>query len=206
MRTRKRGFTLVELIVVIAIIAVMAAVVSPNAYKAVHKAKIAKTAADMKAIKGALLAYYADTGKFPDPFYYKMGAYGHRNSDCAWYPFSSPPLTANEDNVAGWDGPYLDRVLTSPLSPVYVSGGYTYPGTYWIGGTNCYNQCFDLNGDGTNDICNAANVQLAGLTLADALALDKLFDGTPVNGQSGSMNIAAGSGYYYARLYAGASN
>ncbi|NCC82098.1 MAG: prepilin-type N-terminal cleavage/methylation domain-containing protein [Clostridia bacterium] len=36
----KKGFTLVELLVVIAIIAILAAVVAPNAFKAIEKSKV----------------------------------------------------------------------------------------------------------------------------------------------------------------------
>ncbi|WP_333870599.1 type II secretion system protein [Desulforamulus putei] len=36
-----RGFTLVELLVVIAIIGILAAVIAPNAFKAVEKGKVA---------------------------------------------------------------------------------------------------------------------------------------------------------------------
>jgi len=198
------SFTLIELIVVIAI---LAAIIAPSAFRAIKKAQVSKTVADMKAIKNALLTYYADTGKFPGPFYFRINGYGHRNIGCAAYHFTNPPLMANEDNVPGWDGPYLENVVRSPLVHEYVPGGYTYPGTYWIGGTDCYRQSFDFDGNGSIDVSNAASVQLAGLSRADALAIDNVFDsGDGKVGVSGTMNVRQGLGYYYIYLYVGSGN
>lgn len=59
------SFTLVELIVVIAIIAILGAIIAPSAFKAIEKAKISAAIADIKAIKNAALGFYADTGTFP---------------------------------------------------------------------------------------------------------------------------------------------
>ncbi|WP_027719299.1 prepilin-type N-terminal cleavage/methylation domain-containing protein [Desulfovirgula thermocuniculi] len=61
----RRGFTLVELLVVIAIIGILAAIIVPNAFKATEKGKVAAAEADYKAIKAAVLNYYADTGQWP---------------------------------------------------------------------------------------------------------------------------------------------
>ena len=50
------GFTLIELIVVIAIIAILAAIIAPNAFRAIEKAKITKTMADLDSFKKAIFA------------------------------------------------------------------------------------------------------------------------------------------------------
>jgi len=200
----RKAFTLIEIIVVIAVIGVLAAIITPNALKAIKKAQVAKTVADMKSLKTALLNYYADTGRFPDPFYFRANGYGHRNATGASYSFTYPPVIANEDGAVNWNGPYLDNIHTSPLIHSYVSGGFTYPGTYWIGGTNIYQQSFDLDDNGSADITNAVSIQLAGLELADALAIDNAFDNDGGRvGRHGIMNVTAGSGYYYIYLYVG---
>ncbi|MCC0669416.1 MULTISPECIES: prepilin-type N-terminal cleavage/methylation domain-containing protein [Clostridioides] len=62
----KKGFTLVELLVVIAIIGILAIVALPALFKNIEKAKIAKLESDISAIKSASLSYYADESKFTD--------------------------------------------------------------------------------------------------------------------------------------------
>ena len=62
-----KGFTLVEILVVIAIIGILAVVAVPSLFKNIEKAKIAELEADISAIKSAALSYYADTsGDLPD--------------------------------------------------------------------------------------------------------------------------------------------
>ncbi|GAA0717705.1 prepilin-type N-terminal cleavage/methylation domain-containing protein [Clostridium malenominatum] len=64
MKNIKKGFTLVELLVVIAIIAILAAIIAPNAFKAIEKSKVATAESDYKAIKTAALGHYADNGQW----------------------------------------------------------------------------------------------------------------------------------------------
>lgn len=56
--SEKRGFTLVELLIVIAIIVIVGAIVIPNIFNTIEKSKVAKAEADYKAIKAAVLNYY----------------------------------------------------------------------------------------------------------------------------------------------------
>lgn len=86
----KRGFTLIELIVVIAIIAILATIIAPNAFKAMERAKVSKVLEDYRAVKGATMAYYADTGVWPGDGVTTAG------------------LVAS-DGQTGWDGPYIDK-------------------------------------------------------------------------------------------------
>ena len=61
----KKGFTLVELIVVVAIIALLVAVAAINAFKAIEKGKISAFMRDYREIKTAAVSYYADTSNWP---------------------------------------------------------------------------------------------------------------------------------------------
>lgn len=62
---KRRGFTLVELLVSIAIIATLTAILLPNFMGARERAKDAQKIQDMAAIKNALRMYYNDKQTYP---------------------------------------------------------------------------------------------------------------------------------------------
>lgn len=64
MRTHK-GFTLMEVIVVVAVIALLAAILAPQIAKYMVDAKISKAKADLNTIAGAIGDFYKDTGRWP---------------------------------------------------------------------------------------------------------------------------------------------
>jgi type II secretion system protein G len=173
----RRGFTLVELIVVIAIIAILAAVVAPNAFRAIEKAKISRTASDMKSIKTAVLSYYADTGGWPA---------------CHYISTAASPMMTNP-GVTGWNGPYLEKLAMSPMAKPSATAGCPIFGYYYVwwnlassGQYSCY---FDMNGDGVYEIRDGISVSVYGLSSASEITkLDEVFDSTGFLGLRGSMN------------------
>jgi len=112
-----RGFTLVELIVVIAIIAVLSAIVAPNAFRAIEKSKISKMAIDFKNLKTAWLAFYSDTGRFPSEAQYV--AAGYPNTPNPGVLMSNTDIARNVLNFAGWNGPYFEGRAVSPWVAPY---------------------------------------------------------------------------------------
>ena len=93
----KRGFTLVELVVVMAIILILAAILLPIVANRIEDARISRLAAEYRTIKTAVTMYYADTALLPADF---MDLYD---------PSTKPD---------GWRGPYIDK------RPMLVSGNY----------------------------------------------------------------------------------
>ena len=62
----KKGFTLVELVVVIAILGILAGIAIPRFMDATASAKGSKIVADLRTIDSAVSMYYAKTGNYPD--------------------------------------------------------------------------------------------------------------------------------------------
>lgn len=62
-KKNNKGFTLVELLVVIAIIGILAVVAVPTLFSNINKAKATDVVADVRAIKTAAMAAYADNSK-----------------------------------------------------------------------------------------------------------------------------------------------
>ena len=96
--TGSRGFTLLEVIIAIAIIGIMAAAIGPMAVRQINQARERATADELDRIRDGLLAYYEDLGHFPEQ---EVG------------------LTALvSDADANWRGPYIDYSRSNPLDAV----------------------------------------------------------------------------------------
>ncbi|WP_425060706.1 hypothetical protein SCACP_14480 [Sporomusa carbonis] len=61
----QKGFTLVELMVVIAILGVLAALLVPRLTTSTDAAKDAKLKADLRSLDSALVQYYANNNQYP---------------------------------------------------------------------------------------------------------------------------------------------
>lgn len=61
----RRAFTLIELLIVVAIIAILAAIAVPNFLEAQVRSKVARTVSDMRTIATAIEAYAVDFNKPP---------------------------------------------------------------------------------------------------------------------------------------------
>ncbi len=61
----RKGFTLIELMIVIAIIIILAAIAIPNYLKMTERAKKSRVASDFETLATALEAYRTDWGQYP---------------------------------------------------------------------------------------------------------------------------------------------
>jgi len=71
----KRAFTLIELLIVVAIIAILAAIAVPNFLEAQMRAKVCRVKADFRAIITACEAYRVDENNYPHCFQGGNGAW-----------------------------------------------------------------------------------------------------------------------------------
>jgi len=65
MRKPRNAFTLIELLIVVAIIAILAAIAVPNFLEAQTRAKVSRVKNDMRAITTGLESYAVDYNKYP---------------------------------------------------------------------------------------------------------------------------------------------
>lgn len=63
----KKAFTLIELLIVVAIIAILAAIAVPNFLEAQTRSKVSRVKADMRALATATEAYMVDHNAYPIP-------------------------------------------------------------------------------------------------------------------------------------------
>jgi len=112
--TSNKGFTLIELIVVIAIIAMLVTTGAVAFGGAQKGSRIAKRQGDLKAIETALEFYYAANGSYPI------------NPTWAW-----------RSECTGWGGHAANDVIPG-LVPTYMKSFPSDPSMKIAGNTSCY--------------------------------------------------------------------
>ena len=106
----RRGFTLLELLVVMVIIGLLAAYVGPKYFSQVGKSEVKTTRAQIVGFEKALQHYRLDVGTLPST---EQGLQA---------------LLAKPSNVNKWDGPYLEKALPAdPWGNAYL---YVAPGEH----------------------------------------------------------------------------
>jgi len=108
----QRGFTLIEMLVVLVIIGLLAGLVGPKLFGRVDTSKVKTAEVQIKMLRGSLETFRLDVGRFPTP------AEGLA-------VLNQPPT--EERARTHWRGPYLDQDV--PLDPWNNPYQYSVPGT-----------------------------------------------------------------------------
>lgn len=121
---RTRGFTLIEMIVVIAVIAVLIALLIPAAIGALNDAKIASASGAAQAIRSAILQLVQDTGRSPGQGVSNPSVFTPTTGTSitgATLNASAQGLLANDGSYTNWHGPYLEHDIgLDPWNHAYV--------------------------------------------------------------------------------------
>ncbi len=122
-----RGFSLIELLVALAVLALLAALFWPASLAAVERGRVARVVSDLQTVEVALEAYRADHGHYP--------------------PVAVSCAAADKEQVLQLprelaDGGYLPKNTRSATStlledPFHSGNTYKYaaPETYWMNGS-----------------------------------------------------------------------
>ena len=105
---KSRGFTLLELLVVIVIIGLLAGYVAPRYFSQVGRSEVQVARAQIESIEKALDQYRLDMRRYPSA---EEGLQA---------------LVAKPENSAAWNGPYLKKAV--PLDPWGRPYTYRTPG------------------------------------------------------------------------------
>ena len=105
-RTLERGFTLVEMLVVISIIALIMALVGPRVLNFLAESKTKAAKIQIASLESALDLYALDTGQYPSSSE-GLDALMHRPGGVT--SWSGPYLKGNEVPNDPWGKPYIYR-------------------------------------------------------------------------------------------------
>lgn len=113
----KKGFTLIEMVVVLAVISILVAILVPTVAKNIQDAKITRAQNEVQVIAAGVLTLYKDTGKWP--FTNAPGPVGGVNRVLSGAPTDSLPTGTA-------DGAYAGAANWGALGPVKPLYDYLY--------------------------------------------------------------------------------
>src|SRR6056297_258609 len=96
--SRQAGFTLIEIMVVVVILGILAAIVAPNVISRIDDAAITRAKQDIRGIESALKLYYMDNSRYP-------------STNLGLEALVEQP---NDQSVRNWRRPYLDSCRAIP--------------------------------------------------------------------------------------------
>ncbi|MGR3179328.1 MAG: type II secretion system protein [Candidatus Anammoxibacter sp.] len=168
----EKGFTLIEMIGVIAVVAILGAVVAPKVFKVISESKGSRMSTDASTYAKAVGAWYKDIGTLKS-----LDVSGNTQDDTAFH--TALMKSGGSGGLwSKWDGPYIDSVgnvgVGTALTIGTIAGvvGSSTPVVTTAGD-------FDLDGDSQNDMSGRQVVymEITGVTDEEFATVDDAIDG-----------------------------
>ncbi|MEO7062416.1 MAG: type II secretion system major pseudopilin GspG [Dokdonella sp.] len=134
---RTFGFTLIEILVVVVILGILAAIVVPRVMERPGEARVTRAKQDIQGIVTALSLYKLDNFVYP-------------STEQGLDALVTKP--AGQPEAPNWKGPYLDRVAKDPWAHPYK---YAHPGQH--GDIDVYSDGADGKPGGDGEAADIGN-------------------------------------------------
>lgn len=132
---RHNAFTLIEIMIVVVIIAMIAALVGPNILGSLDKAKVKSTKAQLVNLKSAVQQFYMDMSDYPASLQELLANPGNDK-------WNGPYLEAKNLPKDGWDNDFEYTVPGSDNTPFEImslGGDKTTGGEGYNADISCWN-------------------------------------------------------------------
>lgn len=169
----RRGFTLAELLVSLALIALLAAVLIPTVAGQLLKGDAGRVASDLNAVQTGIEQFLADVHRYP-------GKYSDLSKVITTTAATHTDILGNAYTaglVSKWKGPYVTKDTLNAVVPTGFGGNIV----------NVFQSVANTNG------VNYVAVVIAGISSADFNKIDEQIDGTASGGAAtGLLRFVAG--------------
>ena len=183
-KRNEEGLTLIELMVVVVILGIIAAVAIPSISNAINSAKVNTTISDLSTYQQALQRYYLDHGSYPASF-------------------STLDLKSDASGATGTGstyiyGPYLNFTSNQAVNDAF--GHPIYYDAVQVSGTD-YGGYYLLSGGTTSDTAGSPSPTISKINASDIYASNgqevNVLSQTPiVAGSSSNIAIPSGTGTF----------